>query len=219
MASAESHRASLSFPSDNGKTGPIAFSSTSRNTCPSSCPLADDQGCYAEAGFHTRLHWDRLSRSESCFPAAAFIRQVMALPAGILFRHCVAGDQWPDPADPLRIGQALMLQLARATRHLHAAWSLPHFPKDPANQATLKLAAAKGLVVHTSTESRSTAAALVRQGIPAVCVVPPDVPAVFRHEGVRFVACPASRAAARCSASAAAAALALPSAPRPSGGS
>jgi hypothetical protein len=55
VAAAESHRASLSFPSDNGKTGPIAVSSTSRRTCPSSCPLAGDQGCYAEAGFHTRL--------------------------------------------------------------------------------------------------------------------------------------------------------------------
>jgi hypothetical protein len=74
VAAAESHRASLSFPSDNGKTGPIAVSSTSRHTCPSSCPLAGDQGCYAEAGFHTRLHWDRLSRGESGFLAAAFIR-------------------------------------------------------------------------------------------------------------------------------------------------
>jgi hypothetical protein len=35
----------------------------------------------------------------------------MALPAGILFRHCVAGDQWPDPADPLRIDQALLAHL------------------------------------------------------------------------------------------------------------
>jgi hypothetical protein len=63
----------------------------------------------------------------------------------------------------------------------------------PANQATIRLAAANGLVVNASTESRATAAALVRQGIAAVCVVPPDAPAVFRHEGVRFVACPASR--------------------------
>ncbi len=193
MAPAESHCAALSFPSSNGKTGPIAVSSTSRRTCPSSCPLAGDQGCYAEAGFHTRLHWDRPSRGQVGASAASFIQQVAALPAGILFRHCVAGDQWPDPADPLRIDQALLLQLAKATRHLRAAWSYMHFPMGPANQATLRLAAAKGLVVNASTESRSRAAALVRQGIPAVCVVPPDAPAVFLHEGVRFVACPASR--------------------------
>jgi hypothetical protein len=67
---------------------------------PLQLPLAGDQGCYAEAAFHARLHLDRLSRGESGFPAAAFLRQVMALPPGILFRHCVAGDQWPDPADP-----------------------------------------------------------------------------------------------------------------------
>ena len=57
----------------------------------------------------------------------------------------------------------------------------------------MRQAAAEGLVVNASTESRSLAAAMVRQGLPAVCVVPPDAPAVFHHEGVRFVACPASR--------------------------
>ncbi|MEB3362502.1 MAG: hypothetical protein VKI42_10315 [Synechococcaceae cyanobacterium] len=74
-----------------------------------------------------------------------------------------------------------------------AAWSFTHFPMDPEHQAALRQAAAKGLVVNASTESRSAAAALVRQGLPAVCVVPPDAPAVFRHEGGLFVACPASR--------------------------
>ncbi|MFN5195261.1 MAG: hypothetical protein ACK5E6_12695 [Cyanobacteriota bacterium] len=44
-----------------------------------------------------------------------------ALPAGVMFPHCLAGDQWPDPGDPLRIDQALLFQLAKATRHLRAA--------------------------------------------------------------------------------------------------
>jgi len=171
-APAESHRAALSFPSGNAKTGPIAVSSTSRLTCPSSCSLAGEQGCYAEAGFRTRLHWDRLSAAQLGTTAAAFIQQVAALPAGVMFRHCAAGDQWPDPADPLRIDQALLLQLAKATRHQRAAWSFTHFPMGPENQAAVRLAAAKGLVINASTESRSMAAALVRQGIPAVRVVP-----------------------------------------------
>jgi hypothetical protein len=80
---------------------------------PHQLPLAGDKGCYAEADFHTRLHWDRLSRGESGL-TAAFIKQVAALPAWILFRHCVAGDQWPDTPEPLRTDQALLLQLARA---------------------------------------------------------------------------------------------------------
>jgi hypothetical protein len=87
----------------------------------------------------------------------------------------------------------LLLQLARATRHLRAAWSFTHVPMSPENQAAVREAAARGLVVNASTESRSVAAGLQRQGIPAVCVVPPDAPSVFHHAGVRFVACPASR--------------------------
>jgi hypothetical protein len=47
-----------------------------------------------------------------------------------MFRHCVAGDQ------------ALLLHLARATRHLRAAWSYTHFPMGLANQVTLRQAAA-----------------------------------------------------------------------------
>lgn len=49
----------------------MRFISTSRRTCPTSCSLAGDQGCYAEAGFHTRLHWDRLSPGATGLSAAA----------------------------------------------------------------------------------------------------------------------------------------------------
>lgn len=191
------HRAALSFPSGNGKTGPIAVSSTSRSTCPASCSLAGEGGCYAEASFRTRLHWNRLSDGRTGQLVAAFIAKVRTLPAGVLFRHCVAGDQWPDAADPLRIDRALLLQLARASRHLRAAWSYSHYPMDAANRETLLLAAAAGLVVNASTESRSTAAQLQHCGIPSVCVVPAGTPAVFEHEGVRFVQCPHSRSGGR----------------------
>ena len=187
----------MSFPSGNAKTGPIAVSSTSRSTCPSSCSLAGDGGCYAAAGYRTRLHWSRLSEGRTGMAVAEFLQQVRALPAGVLFRHCVAGDQWPDPADPLQIDQALLLQLARATRHLRAAWSYSHYPMDPANRQTLQLAAKQGLVVNASTESQAQAAALQRSGIPAVCVVAPDSPPVFERDGVRFVECPHSRSGGR----------------------
>ncbi|MFN7629993.1 MAG: hypothetical protein ACK5R2_01720, partial [Cyanobacteriota bacterium] len=66
---------------------------------------------------------------------------------------------------PLRIDQALLLQLARATRHLRAAWSFTHFPMGPENQAAVRQAPAKGLVVNASTESRSVAAALRLQAL------------------------------------------------------
>jgi len=165
---------SLSFPSSNSKTGPIAVSSTSRLTCPSSCVLAGYQGCYVKAGFHTRLHLDRLSGGRVGARATAFIRQVMALPAGVLFRHCAACDQWPNPVGSLRIDQGLLIQLARTTGHLRSELFHTHFRMGTANQATLRLAAAHGLVVNASTESSSQAAGLERQCIPAVCIVPPN---------------------------------------------
>lgn len=61
-----------------------------------------------------------------------------------MFHQSDAGDQWPDPGNPMRIDQALLLQLARAIKRLRAACSDPHIQMGPANQATLRLAAAKG---------------------------------------------------------------------------
>jgi hypothetical protein len=80
-----------------------------------------------------------------------------------MFHQSDAGDQWPDPGNPMRIDQAQLLQLARAIKRLRAACSDPHIQMGPANQATLRLAAAKGLVVNALTESRSREVALVRQ--------------------------------------------------------
>ena len=50
--------AALTIASSNKKTGAIAVSTTSRDNCADDCPLKGDDGCYAESGYYTRLHWD-----------------------------------------------------------------------------------------------------------------------------------------------------------------
>lgn len=82
----------------------------------------------------------------------------------------IAGDQWPDPA-------------GKATLHLRAVWSFSHFPMGPENPAAVQQAAAKGLVVNASIESRSVAAALVRRRCSAIraCALWPALPACSLH--------------------------------------
>jgi len=45
--------------SANSKTGPIPVTYSERGTCPPSCGQWDS--CYAEAGFHTRMTWNKVS--------------------------------------------------------------------------------------------------------------------------------------------------------------
>lgn len=181
-------QSALTLPSGNSKTGPIAVSTTARESCPPTCPLHDN-GCYGE-DYRTRLHWDRVSRQERGTTYEHFVRQVQALPSYTMLRHNVTGDLIHRSG---AVVTSALLALAAASRHLAAAWTFTHHLRTPANRAAFQAAAAAGLVVNCSTESRSEAARLHNSGMPAVCVVPPDAPAVFHHDGVRFVVCPASR--------------------------
>ena len=88
----------LTVPSSNKKTGPIAVSTTSRLSCPKGCAFhGEDGGCYADAGYYTRTHWDEVTAGKRGVPPLDFIKQVYDLPSCELFRHNVAGDLWHEP--------------------------------------------------------------------------------------------------------------------------
>jgi hypothetical protein len=78
--------------SGNVKVGKIPVTNSPRATCPPNCPLSGEDGCYAEAGFYTRLNWDKLDRGERGLQWSDFIDKIKALPKGQLWRHNVSGD-------------------------------------------------------------------------------------------------------------------------------
>jgi hypothetical protein len=179
----------LTVRSSNDKTGPIAVSTTARPSCPPTCPLAGDGGCYADAGYRTRDHWDRVTAGTRGLPEADFIAAVSRLRPGSKFRHNVAGDLWHTAGV---IHADLLRRLADATRHLAAAWTYTHHLRLPANLAAIRSARRRGFVVNLSTESRTEAARYAKRGYPSVCVVPEDAPPVFEHNGIKFRQCPAT---------------------------
>lgn len=179
----------LTLESSNDKTGKISVSTTSRASCPSTCALAGAGGCYAEAGYYTRLHWDAVTAGTRGLPALEFIAAVARLKPGSLFRHNVAGDLWHDAG----LIQADMLRkLASATTHLRAAWTYTHHLRTGANLAAIRSAIRRGFTVNLSTEVRSEAAKFAKRGLPVVCIVPEGTPAKFEHNGVTFRQCPAT---------------------------
>ena len=179
----------LTLSSSNDKTGDIAVSTTSRASCPSTCPLAGPNGCYAEAGYYTRMHWDKVTAGDRGLPEHEFILAVSRIKPGSKFRHNVAGDLWHEAG---RINGKLLRKLADATRHLAAAWTYTHHLRSSANLAAIRSAIRRGFTVNLSTESKLEASHYARRGYPVVCVVPEGTPAHFTDGGVKFRQCPAT---------------------------
>ena len=179
----------LTLKSKNDKTGEIPVSTTARDSCPKTCPLIGENGCYNEAGYYTRMHWDAITAGKRGLPELQFIEAVSKLKAGSLFRHNVGGDLWHVAGV---IQQELLQGLAAATRHLKAAWTYTHHLRTPENLATIKASNDAGFTVNLSTEVKSEAAAFTKQGFPVVCIVPADAPANFEVDGVQFRQCPAT---------------------------
>lgn len=188
---------SLTCPSENSKTGGIAVSTTSRESCPSTCKLAGKEGgCYAEAGYYTRMHWDAVTAGTHGLEPVLFIEKVKKLPRFQLFRHNIAGDLWHEPDAVDIIHQGYLYKLANASSHLSAAWTYTHHNLDGINGAinkeiifnSIKL----GFVVNVSTESLDAAAQRYKEGLPTVVVQPKGLPTAFMHNKVSFVQCPAT---------------------------
>lgn len=181
----------LTKKSGNGKTGPIAVSTTSRKSCSPVCAFHPDNGggCYAEAGYYTKLHWDAITAEKRGEPAEKFIASVAKLPRSSMFRHNVAGDLWHDNGAILR---DKVWALADACKGLEAAWTYTHHLRTASNLLAIRGAIQKGLTVNLSTEVKSEAAKWAQSGMPTVCTVKSDEPDHFEVDGVKFHRCPAT---------------------------
>jgi hypothetical protein len=170
--------------SGNTKTGPIPVTYSERETCPESCPHYRTS-CYADAGFHTRMVWDKVgARGSSVADVADAIR---ALPPGTLWRHNIAGDLpgAGETVDPVALGEIVAANIGRrgfTYTHKKSAEAI-----EWAQHATRW-----GFTVNLSADDAGECDALADAGLPLTCVVPIDTP---KHsttpEGRPIVVCPA----------------------------
>lgn len=171
----------LTKVSSNMKTGPIAVSTTSSDSCPPSCPLRG-HGCYAEAG-KLRFHW-RAVDGERGTDFRAFLDAVKALPEDSMFRHNQAGDL---PGDGENLDRDAVMALAKASAHL-VAWTYTHYPPNDHNVAVAKEAGEAGLAISFSMDN--AAEAFAAKGFDTVCVLPADTKERWDH-ATRTLTCPA----------------------------
>ena len=176
----------------------MAASTTSRDSCPTTCELKGN-GCYAESG-PLKLHWDKVSlgpgRGISLFE---FCEALRALPMGSCFRHNQAGDL-PHLSGFINFKALELITAACAVRKLKA-WTYTHHKVDNShNLEVIEKAIKSGLTVNISAQSQSHAAAMHKQGLPSVCIVPRGEDRKhWEYDGVKFLVCPAQTSEKTCS--------------------
>lgn len=179
----------LTKKSSNAKTGPIAVSTTSRDSCSPSCPLFDN-GCYAETG-PLNLHWRKVSDRSRGFGIEDFVNAIKTLPEGSCFRHNQSGDL-PHNNGLINAHALELIADACAERKL-TAWTYTHHSVENMNNTVMiKRSNNVGLTVNVSAHSQQHAVDVYRRGMPAVCIVPKDTQVnSWCNDGVKFVVCPA----------------------------
>ena len=175
--------------SSNSKTGPIPVTTSSRETCPDSCTLAGNNGCYAQAGYYTRLNWNKVTNGERGTDWPAFIDTIDALPDGQIWRHNVAGDL-PGKSDML--DSEKVEELGMAASHTRG-FTYTHYPINSHNLGIIEKVNKLGFTVNLSANNLLQAAEYVKTGLPVVTIAPSDHgPKTRDIHGVKIVTCPAT---------------------------
>ena len=175
--------------SSNAKVGPIFITNSSRDTRPDSCPFIKN-GCYADAGFHTRLNWDKVTAGSRGDSFEVFLDKIAAIKDGSLWRHNVSGDL-AGSNDVIDVDKLQKLTQANTGKR---GFTYTHYPVTDDNLAAVEAANAGGFTVNLSANSAAEAVRYAQSDTtaPIVCVLPIDSPAKQVIDGVTIVTCPAT---------------------------
>lgn len=158
----------LSRVSSNKKTGPIAVTTTSKNSCPASCGMRS--ACYAATG-PLALHWAAVSDGRRSKQWRDHLDDLASLPFGSPLRLNQAGDLVASVSG--RLSRAFIdgiLSVVKSRRL--QAWTYTHHDHTLGeNGALLRRANREGLTVNVSTETEKSADRAIASGLPAVLAV------------------------------------------------
>lgn len=180
----------LTIKSRNVKTGPIPVSTSTSETCPTSCPFNAGNGCYAASG-PLALFWRKVSENKAGESFGAFLDKIRALPAGQLWRHNQAGDLAGN-GDTLDIAALAALVSANAGKR---GFTYTHKPLELASERqAIAQANASGFTVNLSANDLGHADRLADLAIaPIVVVLPADAKQnTITPAGRKVVVCPAT---------------------------
>ena len=185
----------LTMKSTNRKTGPIPVSTSSRETCPPSCPWYE-RGCYGNGG-PLRIHWGRVSVGSRGTGISSFLDSIRELPPGTLWRHNQAGDLMGSGPD---ISRRDLHNLSKASAHTRG-FTYTHKPvlgtdvTARRNKVLIARYNTPGFTINLSGNDLSHADELFKLGIAPVTTI---LPSNFSGRsfktlaGVKGIVCPAT---------------------------
>lgn len=184
--------------SHNQKTGPIPVSTSSKVTCPDTCPLKQG-GCYASGG-PLNLHWMRVTSGKAGLLWTEFLQAIRSLPRAQLWRHNQAGDL---PGINTSIDVAMLSELVSANAGKRG-FTYTHKPTldgealpsvISANRNAIRLANANGFTINLSADNMHDADELSALGIgPVVTLLPSSQSTnTTTPSGRKIVVCPATQ--------------------------
>ncbi|TPN42408.1 hypothetical protein [Mesorhizobium sp. B1-1-6] len=151
--------------SRNVKTGPMPVMTSSRETCPDSCPLKQG-GCYAMTG-PLKLHWDQVTSGARGSDLDEALKPIRKLNRGAIWRYGQAGDL---PGERDNIDREGILKIAKASKGKRAI-IFTHKPPSLENLAIIREAAAEGLNINMSADSIDKADELADLELPVAVVL------------------------------------------------
>ncbi len=177
--------------SSNRKTGPIPVSTSDRSTCPQTCRFYGDKGCYAEAGYFTRMNWDKVDEGSRGTDWNAFCNTIQSLPKGQLWRHNVAGDL---PHMRGLINKEALMSLVNANTGKHG-FTFTHHELNAHNLEIIEQANLQGFSINVSADNLKHADELKKVAesrAPVVVVLPKDqLTNCETPDGHKVIVCPA----------------------------
>jgi hypothetical protein len=179
--------------SSNAKIGKIPATNSSRLTCPDSCPFKLN-GCYADAGFHTRLNWDKVTSGARGLEWSDFLASIKAIKPATLWRHNVSGDLRPTAYNSELIDSNALTELATANSDSRG-FTYTHYKPSKHNIAAIRKANKLGFTVNLSANSVSQSIEYKKAfpDLPVVTVAPSDIDIETRTiDGVKVIICPAT---------------------------
>ena len=179
--------------SENKKTGPIAVTTSSKGTCPSTCPFKKN-GCYASTGA-INIHWLAVSRSQTGTDFKGFIKGLNALPVNQLTRLNQAGDL-PGAGNRINRKELDCIVKAGQGKRFFTYTHKPVIGKGETvcrNRRAIKAANEGGTVINLSGSNLREADKLKALNIgPVVVVLPLGAPNTLQTPaGHKVVKCPA----------------------------
>jgi len=189
----QTYQVALTLKSRNQKVGKIPVSTTTRETCPTICPLANNEGCYADNG-PLAMFWQKVTARKVGAMWADFTKQIAALPQGILWRHNQAGDL---AGNGVNIDSKALAALVKANKGKRG-FTYTHYDtlENKANRRAVASANKSGFTINLSANNLDHADKLAALGAgPVAVVLPANIQGNVKlatPQGRKVVVCPAT---------------------------